>query len=400
MTIWYVCLSIAFAAISIPLYKLDSELNFTKHSVLDIISPQRALYTSSSMTNYQNYQYYIRASIGTPAQVFTFMVDTGSTWAWIDWNKCSNCHTGTKFDPETSSSYHNTSQIESITYLKGSTKGYISTDIFSIGDDASLSVYGHSFLLVYEEADNDNMQMDGLIGFAFDALSGGTNSLMSSLKNQGRIQKQQFSVYLNDARSYTDLVSLGSSLLMIDGYDLSKYSSQGSFTYIDLANYMGHWVVECDGVDFNGTKLTEAQTAIIDTGTSLIIGPQASVLKILQILYYQFDCSADTQNNIYCNCDSAYPDLKFILSGHTFAIKPIDYFMVSQGRCYPVFGYSSSLNFWLLGDSFIRRFYINFDMEKRRIGFAKIKSLNDLGIGIESIPLWKMLLLIIITLDI
>jgi len=52
-------------------------------------------------------EYLVDISIGTPAQKFTSIVDTGSDLTWVQCLPCTECYTqtGAKFDPTKSSSY-------------------------------------------------------------------------------------------------------------------------------------------------------------------------------------------------------------------------------------------------------------------------------------------------------
>ncbi|CAG9335577.1 unnamed protein product [Blepharisma stoltei] len=216
------------------------------------------------------------------------------------------------------------------------------------------------------------MKSDGLIGFAFDSLSDGVSSLLTSLKTQGKIKNRQFAIYLSEVNSYSDLPNLGSSNLMIDGYNLTAYSSENSFTYVSLANSDGYWEIPCDAAYFDGKTYTGSPTAIIDTGTSVIIGPKNDVNNILLGLYNNHGCKLDSSSELYCSCTGTYPNMTFQFSGHNFTLQPSDYFEVYEGYCFPALYYSSQLSTWLLGDSFIRRFYINFDIDGMRMGFAQV----------------------------
>ncbi|CAG9318179.1 NAPSA_4 [Blepharisma stoltei] len=369
-----ICLliSITFATISLPLVSKNSpQRKFIKHDIGNSSSSFRELFSYTAIRNYDDYEYYIQANIGTPPQTFNFLVSTGSAWIWLDKKNCKTCRSeSNKFDPDASSSLSSTSKYQQITYL-GQVRGYQDTETISIGNDTSLKVVSQTFVLVDYEWGTQGFFADGIIGFGFDALASNTQSLMTSLKSQGKINKKQFSVYLNYTNRPSDVPDLGSSMLMIDGYNLSKYSAETDFTYINLANSKGFWEISCDFVQFDNVKYTAGLTAIIDTGLYYIQGPKNDVISIIRKLINNYGCTADSDGYPYCNCGNSYPSLTYQLGGYQFTIQSIDYFDEYEGLCYLQFGYSNG-NYWALGDAFLRRFYTNFDMDGMRIGFAKI----------------------------
>ena len=110
---------------------------------------------------------------------------------------------------------------------------------------------------------------------------------------------------------------------------------------------------------------------VLDTGTSLVTGPRNDILRILDILRVQRDCS-----NV-----KTLPDITFNINGHLLTLTPDDYIMHSYSRVTGlVNGCKAGLMpldvppprgpLWILGDVFIRKFYTVFDRDNNRIGFA------------------------------
>lgn len=64
---------------------------------------------------------------------------------------------------------------------------------------------------------------------------------------------------------------------MIGDYDLSKYSNEDSFTYIDISNDDGFWEIPCDEVILGDKTYSTSITAIIDSSTSYIYRPSSDV---------------------------------------------------------------------------------------------------------------------------
>ncbi|CAG9318166.1 unnamed protein product [Blepharisma stoltei] len=90
-----------------------------------------------------------------------------------------------------------------------------------------------------------DLKSDGVIGLGFED-SSGVISIISTLEKEGKINHRGFSIHLSEERDKSDL-SHKKANLIIDGYDLDKYSSEDSFTYVDLVKSTSYWEVPCDG---------------------------------------------------------------------------------------------------------------------------------------------------------
>ena len=51
------------------------------------------------LEDYQDVQLFIEVSVGTPSQPMRLIVDSGSTWFWVQTEACRNCGGHAKFDP-------------------------------------------------------------------------------------------------------------------------------------------------------------------------------------------------------------------------------------------------------------------------------------------------------------
>ena len=109
----------------------------------------------------------------------------------------------------------------------------------------------------------------------------------------------------------------------------------------------------------------------IDTGTSLITGPSASIAALDALIPIAEDCS---------NVDSL-PPVVFALQGRSYTIPPQDYvvFFTEDEQTSCVLGFRAldirppRGPIWILGDVFLRRYISVFDKSHRsgpRVGFA------------------------------
>ena len=79
---------------------------------------------------------------------------------------------------------------------------------------------------------------------------------------------------------------------------------------------------------------------------------------------------------IYCICDPStndfggFPDFTFDLEGKTYTIPPKSYLSNVFSFCTVDVMYMSGLNNWVLGLNFFHNYYVVFDVQNQRLGFA------------------------------
>lgn len=115
---------------------------------------------------------------------------------------------------------------------------------------------------------------------------------------------------------------------------------------------------------------------VLDTGTSLITGPRASITRLLDFV----------RVDPHCRNLASLPSIHFVLggAGQEFTLQPEDYVMRSvdyrAGRkgamkCkagfMPLDVPPPRGPLWILGDLFMRKFYTIFDRDQERIGLAE-----------------------------
>lgn len=222
------------------------------------------------------------------------------------------------------------------------------------------------------------MAADGILGMGFKSLSQGHSTLIENLKDTGVIEKSMFSVFLSD-NGFGNSNSNPDSMVIIGGYDLNKYAKSESIIYVPVYSVTGYWTVRLSQIIIDEKKLILASsTAIIDTGTSLLLGPSYEVNQIYSYLTKSFGCK---MSSTYLNCDcessydiSEYPNLYFGFDDKLFGLAPHNYFMKSGSQCQLLLTSLGDTAMWVIGDVFLRKYYTIYDLDNSRVGF--IESIN------------------------
>lgn len=189
------------------------------------------------MKDYMNTQYFIEIDIGTPAQTFTVVPDTGSSNLWVYSKNCRSipCRTHDTYNSNNSSTYEARGADFEIQYGSGGIKGFESGDIAAFGGATSnmgfgeiQHVKGPSFYV---------SQMDGIVGLGYDTIS--VNNLPTFM-TASDLPEKSFSFYMKDTTEDSIMVMPG---FLSEGYTMIKKHNVAQETY---------WNVNLDAFHVNG----------------------------------------------------------------------------------------------------------------------------------------------------
>lgn len=332
------------------------------------------------LKNLQDTEYYGTISIGTPAQDFLVIYDTGSANLWVPSSQCDkskfkSCANHTLYDATKSSTYQKDGTSLTLPYGSGICSGHLSKDTVNFGgyelDNAQFGEITNEPGQVWEVS-----PFDGIAGLAYPGISvAKATPVFDALMNKGVLKSNVFSFYLSTQHNK----GADTSELILGGVD-SKYYT-GDFSYYPTQKFLfnqGYWLIGADKISVDGTDITcsgllsKTCKMVVDTGTSILTGPSKDVKTILaKIGEVKEDCS-----NL-----SSLPSIDFTFGGKTFTLEADFYVLkLADGtgnyQCQVGIQAMDQLGLWILGDPFLRKYYTVFDRDQNRVGFALAKQQN------------------------
>jgi len=324
--------------------------------------------TNIPLVDYNEAQFFGPISIGTPGRVFEMVFDTGSSNLWVPSILCkeASCLIHHQYDSAKSSTYVANGTKFEIVYGSGSISGFISTDSVTLG---GLTIKGQDFGEVTHEKGLAFLagKFDGICGLAFDSISvDHATPVWYNLLDQGLVSVPIFSFWMSKDPNAT----IGGELTL-GGYDSSLFTGQLSYVPLTAETY---WQIAMDQLKMGPMTFCNSGKckAIVDTGTSLLIGPTADINMIngkLGCLNIKSEC-------IFLSCPdfSKLPDVVITLNNKDYVLKPKDYILKIGGQCISGFAGMDIAPpigpLWILGDVFIETYYTVFDYGHQQVGFA------------------------------
>ncbi|KAI8147734.1 aspartic peptidase domain-containing protein [Fennellomyces sp. T-0311] len=344
--------------------------------------------------------------IGTPPQSFKMDFDTGSSDIWVPSNKCERCGhhplfnesksstldlSLTQYDSNSSMPHHNTTNRNgtwTLQYGDGSAvQGIKAHDNISVGN---LTVKGQLFGLASKVSSQfaQDPELDGIFGLGFAPLSlmGSKKSFVENLKDQGVIKNAIASFHLGGSHT--------GGQLMLGGVNPNLYN--GNLTFVNVTEDR-YWEVPFNGIKIGNKTIMSGgsgssvganqSTAIIDTGTTLIIMPP-SMSRAIHMAIPGAEYNSTYGWNVPCKhgletsnttttATNKGGEVAFRLGEHEFPIAYSDLIREKTSPDNDTLCFSgiaeAPIPMVIMGDTFLRNYYSVFDYENKRVGFAKSK---------------------------
>ena len=186
---------------------------------------------------------------------------------------------------------------------------------------------------------------------------------------QKLIAQPVFSFYLGDLKPFGRYGYDGE--LTIGGSDPNYYTGEITTVPLKSADY---WRISMDKITVGGTEVTtpETTTAIVDSGTSLLVCPTTTMASIAESL----NATANFAGEYFVDCDADLPTMVVTIAGTDFTLEGSDLVLNSGGECLLMImgmDLTGTGVDWILGDVFMRKYYTIFDYSAKTIGIATAK---------------------------
>lgn len=234
------------------------------------------------------------------------------------------------------------------------------------------------FVETTEESDNPfkNAEWDGILGLGQAVSDADEFNVFKLLAGNSTPKMRQpiFAVYLGKMVDDESEITFGG---------VREERMESPLTWVPVS-VEGYWQFQFSDILVDGKSLglckkygdRECQ-GVVDTGSSLFMGPQQDIVPLLKALKFP----SDTHKN--CSVKETFPKLSFMIANKTFEMTPEDYMDRSRDghaagteSCWahmmPVRDTGRGPIF-VMGMPFLRTFYTAFDVQKKMIGFAMAK---------------------------
>lgn len=320
--------------------------------------------------------YFGQINVGTPAQKFSVVYDTGSGNLLIPGQGCQDtaCLNHERFSPESSSTVEDLncdgSEIDgkstdelTITFGTGHMTGKCMRDNICIGNLCALG----NFVASTEETSSPfaAFSFDGVLGLALDRMAQSEDfSLMSRMVRNKLLAEPIFSVFLSDSDRETSEITFG---------QVTREHMASDMFWVPVTRTSGYWEVQIDDITLNNKrmKICEDCHVAVDTGTSQLAGPSELIGELEEKLDVKRDCSNYKQ----------LPALGFIIGSRILSLDPRDYVDKRGSDCQvslmrldvpppkgPLF---------VFGIPFLQKFFTVYDHAHSKVGFAVAKHAGE-----------------------
>lgn len=374
---------------------LKLDFNVIRHSNHSVVKTNRVFKeaTKGSLNlqlSNQYTQYIADFKIGTPGQSIRIDVDTGSSDLWVP-AKGTKSEYGT-FDKSQSSTYKKLKDGFAIGYGdKTYAKGEWATDDMEISGTKLTDV---EFAVATNQTAGRALVGIGFSGNEASNYGSGAftyDNFPASLKKQGIINKNAYSLYLNSLDASAGSVLFGAiDNAKIDGnlqtLDLININDEGEKVDEPVAFFVNLDKVACGKSDVFTDK---TYPALLDSGTTLIYAPTDVYEKITS----KYGTYHQEVGGSIIDCDAQEDAFQFGFANKTINVPFSDTLFkltLNDGLTYQIGGkdqclvgfMNSGSDYYILGDGFLRSAYVYYDLDEKKVGIAQAKYTDETDIQV------------------
>lgn len=320
-----------------------------------------------SLKNFQNTQYVASIEIGNPPQKLPVILDTGSSNFWLASDMCEHCSNKNSYSRKASTTHKKLGLGVEVTFGSGRILGEINEDTVKFGD---LTIESQMIGEILEEEGEifKNCNFSGILGLAFPEMAAyNATPLFDSIIKHKRLKSNIFTFYYSKSEDYDGEVAFGS-------IDTNRFT--GELHYFKVASKY-YWELTLKDIMYDNVSLglcKEGCKAIIDSGTTLITGPESKLNILLEALPVDDSCTNFNQ--------VGHLTFVFITESNVevrYDLKNDEYISMNEKKdscramIVPMDLPDSYSNSWILGDIFMQKYFTVFDRDAERIGFALAK---------------------------
>jgi len=396
--------------------QIDSDTKPTSGLITVPLDKQYVPVIRNNRTVMYKTAYFGNIFVGTPAQSFTVVFDTGSGHFIIPSSKCESepCALHRRYERNTSSSAididHDGNEVPgdvderdqvSVAFGTGEIVGEFSREtvcfthaaaaLDSEGDDTSNTSSSVSagadctrvrvvFATEMTDEPFSAFEFDGVLGLGLEALALDPEfSFMGQISRLNTLMDASFGVFVSSSDDVASEITFG-------GHDARRVSGELQWASVHKPE-LGYWQLQIHGIKVGGEPVELCETrdcvAIADTGTSLLGVPKHAAQHVHWLLARNVDGNPDELDCRY----HPGPEIEFDLGDFVVTLGPEDYSrpaglrvvtnatnetqFICRAQLLPVDeGPALGDKAWILGEPALRKYYTAYDWARSRIGFA------------------------------
>ena len=365
------------------------------------------------MYAYDLAEYLGEVSIGTPAQNFSVVYDTGSSNLWVPDSLCSDvaaspsCAVQALYQNASSTTFREACGLLRcdlfLPYGSGTVLGQLSQDVVSVGGlTLPSTTFGRVFLEPGPLEEWGAPAFDGILGetrFFSSTVSPSRGLFFRYLVARLRPPGLAYPIIAMPLLSFlpgpmdlmiarkvlpADIFSVYLSSTMNDSTSFVAFGELAAdyfqpplitVPFSPLQGELGYWATTVVNISVGSTPQpgTSNVIGVLDTGTSLIAGPPSVVNPIIQQVNASVDCSnLGHLPNITITMALASGSVDFVMTPNDYTVRQPNPRAADTCSC-GLFAFDAGeglLPLWILGDPFLRTFYTVFDRANNQLMFA------------------------------